>query len=259
MPENKNSKKKLTVEEQTTKAARAAAKKEAAEGADLPAKAAGKTPAKAQPAASRPVIPMDPEMPLRYLFAFLCAALLFVFCCVFFADGGVILQWFVTVFTGLYGRNVYLVSMPALVYLIWIQLASRNQRVRKRTLCTMLFVFFLGCLSHLMAGQAMSQNGWELVKELYATGTAGSSGGVICGMVTELMVRGFGRFCTGSLMLLGALISILWAAKIRLRDVYHAVINFIRRMIERAREKRDEIPEFEDYDESSRRSRRSWS
>ena len=248
MPENKKPKKKLTVEEQPTqltKAARAAGKKEAKTDANVPAKA----PANTQPAIKRTVVPMDPDIPLRYLFAGLCAAMLLVFGCVFFADGGVILQWIVTVFMGLYGRNVYLISMPALVYLLWIQLASRNQRVRKRTVCIMLFVFFFGCLSHLMSGEASAQIGWELVKELYASGTAGSSGGVICGTVTELLVRGFGRFCTGALMLMGAVITILWAAKIRLRDVYHAIINLIRNLIERARDRRDEIPEYEDYAE----------
>ncbi|MBQ7099573.1 MAG: DNA translocase FtsK [Oscillospiraceae bacterium] len=137
--------------------------------------------------------------------------------------------------------------MPALVYLIWIQLASRNQKVRKRTACIMLFVFLFGCLSHLTAGKAMAEIGWELVKELYATGTAGSSGGVICGTVTELLVRGFGRFCTGCVMLLGAVVCILWAAKLRLRDVYHSIRKGIRNLIDRAREKREEIPEYEDY------------
>ena len=244
MPENNKTKKKLTVEEQPTqltKAARAAGKT-GTKTSGVPAKAPAE-----QPAIRRTVVPMDPELPLRYLFAALCAALLLVFGCVFFADGGVILQVIVTVFTGLFGRNVYLISMPALVYLIWIQLASRNQLVRKRTACTILFVFFFGCLSHLVAGKAMAQIGWELVKELYATGIEGTSGGVVCGTVTELMVRGFGRFCTGAVMLLAAVTTILWAAKLRLWDVYHSIVKGIRNLIDRAREKRDEIPEYEDY------------
>ncbi len=251
MPENKNSKKKLTVEEQptqTTKAAQAAGKS-GARAENVPAKAPAKTPAKKQPVINRTMVPMDPEIPLRYFFAGLCAALLLIFGCVYFADGGVILQWIVTVFTGLFGRNVYLVSMPALVYLIWIQFASRNQKVRKRTGCIMLFVFLFGCLSHLMTGTTSAGLGWEMVKELYTTGAAGSSGGVICGTVTELLVRGFGRFCTGCVMLFATVVCILWAAKLRLRDVYHGIINFVRRMIERARDKRDEIPEYEDYDD----------
>ena len=252
MPEQNKKTKKLTVEEQPTqltKAAKAAGKRENKPAANPPAKTPAKAPAGKEPAVKRTVVPLDPEMPLRYLFAGLCGVLLLIFGCVFFADGGVILQWIVTVFMGLFGRNVYLLSMPALVYLIWIQLASRNQKVRKRTGCIMLFVFFFGCLSHLVAGQAIAEIGWELVKELYATGTAGSSGGVICGLVTELMVRGFGRTCTGIVMFLAAVVCILWAAKLRLRDVYHSIINGIRGLIARAKEKREDAEDFEDIDE----------
>ena len=249
MPENnKKTKKKLTVEEQPTQLTKAvkAAGKTAAKPA-APAKASAKTPAKVEPAITRRVVRLEREIPLRYIFAGFCAAMLLIFGCVFFADGGLILQWLVTVFTGLFGRNVYLISMPAMVYLIWIQLSSRNQRVRKRSVCIMLFIFLFGCLSHLVAGKAMAEIGWELVKELYATGIAGSSGGVVCGAMTELLVRGFGRFCTGAVMLMAAVTCILWAAKIRLRDVYHAAIKGVRSLIERAREKQDEEPDYADY------------
>ena len=251
MPDNnKNNKKKLTVEEQPTqltKAARAAGKTPAKSAPKPPAKAPAKAPAKVEPAITRKVVRIDREIPLRYVFAGFCAVQLMIFGCVFFADGGIILQWLVNVFTGLFGRNVYLISMPAMVYLIWIQLASRNQRVRMRSVCIMLFVFLFGCLSHLVAGKAMAEIGWALVKELYATGIAGSSGGVICGTLTELLVRGFGRFCTGAVMLMGAVTCVLWAAKIRLRDVYHGIIKGVRKIIERIREKRNEEPEYEDY------------
>jgi hypothetical protein len=234
VPENNNkNKKKLTVEEQPTqltKAAKAVEKNAVRSAPKPPAKAPAKTPAKVEPAITRKVVRLDREIPLRYVFAGFCAIQLLIFGCVFFSDGGVITQWLVNVFTGLFGRNVYLITMPALIYLIWIQLASRNQRVRMRSVCIMLFVFLFGCLSHLVAGKAMAQIGWELVKELYATGIAGSSGGVFCGTVTELMVRGFGRFCTGAVMLMGAVTCVLWAAKIRLRDVYHGIIKGIRKL-----------------------------
>ena len=252
MPEsNKKTKKKLTVEEQPTqltKAAKAAGKTAPKPAPEAPVQAPARAPAKAAPAVKKMVPkPMEPEIPLRYIFAGICAVLLMVFICVYFADGGFILQWVVGVYTGLLGRNVYLLTMPALLCLIWIQLASRNQRVRKRTVCLIFFVLLFGCLSHLVAGQAVSELGWELVKELYTTGIEGTSGGVICGTITELMVRGFGRFFTGTVMLLLAVVCVLWAAKYRLRDVYHAIIGWIRKLYDRAREKRDAVPEYEDY------------
>ena len=250
MPENKQKKKKLTVEEQPTqltKAAKAAGKSSGKAPAVQPAKAPAKAAPAAATAAPKLRVQMNPDFPLRYLFAGFCAVMLLIFGCVYFADGGIILKWMVAIFTGLFGRSVYLISMPALLYLIWIQLASRNKRVRKRSVCIMFFVFLFGCLSHLAGGQAMAVPGWELVKELYATGMAGSSGGVFCGLFTELMVWGLGRACTTFVLLFFAVTCILWAAKIRLRDVYHAIINWIGDLIQRARERRDERDNYEDY------------
>ena len=254
MPEsNKDKKRKLTVEEQPTqltKADKAAGKPAAKGNAGATEKTPAKTPAKPVPITRKPLL--DPDIPLRYVFAFFCAVILVIFVCVLFADGGVVTQWLVSLFTGLFGRNVYLLSMPAMLCLIWIQLASRNQPVRKRSFCIMLFVFLFGCLSHLLSGSAVSDMGWELVKELYGTGIAGSSGGVICGTFTELLVRGFGRVFTGTGMFAMAFVCVLWAAKIRVRDVYHAAIKWLREFIQRQREKRqaeDELEEIVDDEE----------
>ena len=245
MPEN-NKKKKLTVEEQPTQSTKAAK----TAGKTAP-KTEGKLPAKAAPAAPAPApklrIQMHPDFPLRYVFAGFSAVLLMIFACVYFADGGFILQWIVGIFMGLFGRNVYLISMPALLCLIVLQLASRNQRVRKRSVCLMLFVFLFGCMSHMAAGDPMTEEGWALVKTLYSTGNEGTSGGVFCGLAAELMVRGFGRFFTYTVLLLTAVTCILWASKIRLRDVYHWIINWIRDLIQRFREKREAEAEYEDY------------
>ena len=243
MPENKQTKKKLTVEEQpsqSTKAARAAGKTAVKPPENTPGKAMANPIPKLR-------VQMNPDFPLRYFFAGFCAIQLFMFLCVYFADGGFILQWMVRVFRGHFGRTVYLVSMPALVLLIWIQLASRNQRVRKRSICVMFFVFVLGSISHLAFAEPMSATGWAMVKELYATGEAGTSGGVFCGLLAELMIRGFGRVFTSCLLVFTAMICILWAFKLRLRDVYHWVIRKIRDLYRYVREKWNTREEYQDY------------
>ena len=76
MPDNnKNNKKKLTVEEQPTqltKAARAAGKTPAKSAPKPPAKAPAKAPAKVEPAITRKVVRIDREIPLRYFFPASC-------------------------------------------------------------------------------------------------------------------------------------------------------------------------------------------
>ncbi|MBE6949940.1 MAG: DNA translocase FtsK [Ruminococcaceae bacterium] len=233
------SKKKVTVEEQPGKVSKAA-------------KAAGKSGAKAAPAAEaprpmiRPLLKVSPRYPLRYIFAGICALLLLIFLCVYFADDGVILQWFVGVFCGLFGRHVYLASIPGLMYLIWIQLSSRNKKVRKRSFCVMTTVLLIGCIAHLIARPVLDQTGFELLKQLYSTGAAGMSGGVICGGITELLVGGFGRFFTMSLMAVTVVLCVFWALKLSVLELYRVARDRIQALI--AQRKAVQEPEYVDLD-----------
>ena len=156
----------------------------------------------------------DAAFPLRYAFAGVCALLLLIFVSVLFTDDGVILQWFVSVVSGLFGRNVYYVSIPALCYLIYIQLSSRNQLVRGRSFSIVGFVFLFGCLSHLWAKPEMTMGGLARFGELYRTGRLGLSGGVVCGFVTDVLATGFGRFFTFSAMLILAVLCLMIGARL---------------------------------------------
>ena len=85
-----NSKKKLTVEEDSTPTRSIASiKKEMAE----------KNP--------RSVLKGNAAFPLRYAVAALCALVLLIFVSVLFSDEGLVLQWIVAGVTGLFGRNFY--------------------------------------------------------------------------------------------------------------------------------------------------------
>ena len=162
----------------------------------------------------RSVLRGDAAFPLRYAFAGVCALLLLIFVSVLFTDDGVILQWFVSVVSGLFGRNVYYVSIPALCYLIYIQLSSRNQLVRGRSFSIVGFVFLFGCLSHLWAKPEMTMGGLARFGELYRTGRLGLSGGVVCGFVTDVLATGFGRFFTFSAMLILAVLCLMIGARL---------------------------------------------
>ena len=87
----------------------------------------------------------DATFPLRYAIAVLCAVVLLVFVSVLLSDEGVVLQVVVNVFCGLFGRNVYYISMFALCYLICILLLSKGKPVRGRSGSIVAFVFLFGC------------------------------------------------------------------------------------------------------------------
>ena len=238
-------KKKVTVEAQNSTAAKPTKAEQAAD------KASGKPAAKqkAAPAAppAKPPVKLTPDFPIRYLVAIVCAVLLLIFLCVLLSGEGVVLQWIVNFFCGLFGRNLYYMSIPAMLCIIWIQLASRNQRVRMRTFCICAFVFLFGCMSHMVAEPQLTETGFGWIRQLYQTGMTGMSGGVICGGLTELLVTGFGSFFTGSIFVILASLCILWACKLTVRQMARKSVDYCQGRLDafRASRKVDELPAAE--------------
>ncbi len=225
--------KKVTVEEQSAKAP-----------STEKSSALKQNPAKTSP---RPLLPGDAAFPLRYTFAAVCGLLLLIFVSVFFSDGGLILQWVVSVFTGLFGRNVYYISIPALIYLIWVQLHSRNQRVRARSFSIVGFVLIFGCISHLIAPPELESTGFAHIGELYKTGGLGTSSGVICGLVTEILTAGFGSFFTLCVLVILAVVCLMIGARLDIPGLLLAGFGYLRSWWQERRVQMEE--EAEDYED----------
>ena len=168
----------------------------------------------------RSVLRGDAAFPLRYAFAAFCGLLLLVFISVLFTDDGLILKLFVDLICGLFGRNVYYISIPALIYLIWLQLASRNQLVRGRSFSIVAFVLLFGCISHLIANPELTTGGLAQVGERYKTGLVGLSGGVICGTLTDILCLAFGQFFTASVMMILSALCLMVGAKLDLMGLF---------------------------------------
>ena len=226
--------KKLTVEEDSPSGRRAAK-------SEPPAPAEKKKPD------PRSVLRGDAAFPLRYAFAVFCGLLLLIYISVLFTDDGLLLQWFVSFVSGLFGRNVYYISIPALIYLIWIQLASRNQLVRGRSFSIVAFVLIFGCLSHLYAEPELTKEGIAQIGERYQTGMNGLSGGVVCGTLTDILSVAFGRFFTCSIMLILAALCLMVGAKLNLAGMFCNIKDFILTKLEDHRVSRLE-DEYEDDD-----------
>ena len=226
-------KKKLTVEESPAKGGKsdAAAKKEAKKE-------------------SRPATKGDAAFPLRYAFAGCCALLLLIFVSVFFTGEGVILKWFVDVISGLFGKNVYYISMLALPYLIWIQIFSKNQKVRGRSFSIVGFVMLYGCISHLVAAPEIEAKGfWGILVERYDSGINGISGGVFCGFFTDLLTRGFGSFFVLCVLVILAVLSLMVGAKLDLMGWLRKAYFFLQEKLTAYKQWVDQRTEYEDYED----------
>ena len=174
----------------------------------------------------RSVLKGNAAFPLRYAVAALCALMLLIFISVLFSDEGLVLQWIVSGIAGLFGRNFYYISIPALIYTIFVLLFSRNQQVRGRCFSIAAFAFLFGCASHLVAAPELTAMGFSRLGELWTTGILGTSGGLICGLLTDLLVLGLGRFFVGSMILILCVLCLMIGAKLDLTGWSRALWTF---------------------------------
>ena len=191
----------------------------------------------------------DAAFPLRYAVAWACAIVLLIFASVLFTEDGVILQWLVSVVTGLFGRKFYYISIPALCILIWIQVFSRGQKVRARSFCMVHFVFISGCLTHLIDNYQLETKGLAQFAERYTTGQAGLTGGIICGFLTDILTKGFGRFFIFSILLILAALCLMVSLKLNPVNMAKNFFAYLQQRLEQRREDRLLAKQMEDEDE----------
>ena len=197
---------------------------------------------------NRPVFMGDAAFPLRYAIAVLCAVVLLIFVSVLLSDEGFLLQAVVNVFSGLFGRNVYYISMFALCYLIYIQLFSKGKPVRGRSFSILAFVFLYGCVAHMIGAVEPTKEGLAQVLELYQTGVEGLSGGVICGLVTNILVAGFGRIFSSTVIVILCILALMIGMKLDLLSWCRRFWYFCVQKYLSWQDSRDQA-EYEDYAE----------
>ena len=196
-----NNKKSLTVKEEPAKVSKAA-KAAAAAKEDAPKRGL--------------LLIRRPSIPGRILGLVITGLILLAFISnlIPMSDGqGLLLRWFVDFFCGLFGRKIYYLAIPCLMYLIWILCTEAPDRLKKRSLSLIGFLLIVGCLVHLALKPELTQTGFVAVgKELYQLGVIGASGGLVCGALTNLCVKYVGWFFPMIVLLLLAAMCFVWAA-----------------------------------------------
>ena len=152
---------------------------------------------------------------------------------------GWILKFVRSVAMGLLGQVGFYFAIPALAYLFVIHIFGRRKKVRMRAWCTVAFVFFCGCISHLSLEDGYMSVTVSLIPQLYAGGVDGSTGGVICGLIAMLV-----RWCCGGvlsfiLFILAAVLTLLGSMQITVVTLFQAIQN---------RPRDEEAPEKEEVD-----------
>ncbi len=137
------------------------------------------------------------------------------------ADGGALIKFLSKLICGLIGKVGFAVSIPALLYLFFIHAFSYDRPVKMRTICLVCFVLLCGCTSHLVLTSAQP-NSFDFVN-LYNGGSAGQTGGILCGSVAFVMRLLCGKVISYIVFILAAVLTLLGSMQITLPSIIRAI------------------------------------
>ncbi len=164
-------------------------------------------------------------LPGRVIAAVVCLLLFVLFLVIAMNQDGFLLSFIKNITQGLFGVVAFYVAIPSLLYLFVILAFSGKQPTLLRSCCTIGFVYLCGCISHLSANQIGLGSGFTYIRNLYTGGIMGTTGGVLCGVLTELLLAAFGRVFSFIVLILCALLCLLAACKITIPSLIRAIEN----------------------------------
>ena len=150
---------------------------------------------------------------------------------------GAVLKLMRSVILGFLGQAGFYFSIPALLYIFIINTFGRRTAVKMRSICTVVFVLLCGCIFHLTVQNQGMASGFNILPDLYVSGTEGISGGILCGGVALLLKWACGRWTAILLCTLAAVLTLLAAMDITVPSIIRAIAN-------RPREEEDDDQEY---------------
>ena len=170
-------------------------------------------------------IPDDNRLPVRGVLAAVSAALFILFLVIAINPDGVLLRLFQSIILGMIGKVGFYFAIPALLYLFFILVTSKNNPVKMRSISLITFVILCGCIFHLATDNRTFIGGIKVIWNLYTDASEGKGGGILCGSIAMLVRWACGDVITYILFILGAVISLLAAMNITLPSIIRAIRN----------------------------------
>jgi len=167
----------------------------------------------------------DNKIPSRVVFAVVTLALFIVFLVLGVKPEGAVLKFGMNILLGLIGRAAFYFAIPALLYMFIITVSSDGQPIRMRCICLGVFTLLTSCIYHLMVNNMTFTGGVEIVSALWKGGIAGTSGGLICGLVAMILRWACGTLLSYTVFILAAVLTLLAAMKITVASIIRAIRN----------------------------------
>ncbi len=167
----------------------------------------------------------DERIPATTVTAIVSLILFVLFLVTCIKPDGLVLRAINNLLTGLIGKAAFYFSVPALLYLFIINVFGRRTAVTMRSVCTVLFVLFCGCIYHLAVQTQGIASGLAIFPDLYLSGIEGRGGGVICGGFAILLRSAFGNVISYIIIGISAVLTLLGAMEITVPSLIRAIIN----------------------------------
>lgn len=165
------------------------------------------------------------HFPIRIVAAFIYLLLFALFLVIAMGQNGFVLNGIRSLVQGMVGIVAFYIAIPAMLYLSFIQLFSGKNPALLRSCCTLAFVFLCGCISHLTLAPTDLGSGFEFIKNLYIGGGLGTTGGVVCGLITELLVSALDKVFSYILLIVSAVLCLLAACRFTIPSMIRAIQN----------------------------------
>ena len=167
----------------------------------------------------------EPAIPVRFITAVVCLGLFVLFLVIAFNPEGALITFLGDILMGLIGKTGFLVAIPVLLYLFYIQAFSGKRPVLGRSLSLIGFIFLCGCIAHLWADAMYLPADISILGELYLGGATGATGGVLCGSVAVIVKWLCGQVISYIIFILGAVLTLLGGMQITIPGIIRAVRN----------------------------------
>ncbi len=164
-------------------------------------------------------------IPLRFFsasFFLICFIFLLV---IWLVPEGAFIVLLENVLYGLVGRVGFLASIPVTLYLFFIHAFSGGRPVKMRTLCLFVFILICGCIGHMFTPAIEKPLTGETIGSLYTEGISGASGGILCGLIGDVLYWAFRKWISFILLAVSALLTLLAGMQITIPSIVRAVRN----------------------------------
>ena len=184
------------------------------------------------------------QIPPRILSACIMGALFILFLVTWMEPDGWFIRFFYHIVRGLFGQAAFYMAIPGFLLMFYIHAFSGKKPILMRSICLGVFMLCFGCIAHWWCIYYLQINpqlgsGFQWVKDIYLGGVNGTTGGLICGGLTELMLWIFNDILTLIALSFTALLTLMASFNITIVSIARAIQNRPRAQWEEEKQKKE--------------------